>query len=134
MLQRAGDLVTDNPNVQWQALSAAGIFGREGQREAAIGSLERLYNVTGDPELKENIAHKLDLLNEERREETTSALLKRHDEAFSRIWQHDLPFVSRAGMLVLGPPTDALQCAGERTVQRGCARSWADWWLTDSAR
>src|SRR5262249_15232700 len=45
-LSRAAELVTDNPNVQWQALAAAGIFTREGQREAAIAFLERVYTVT----------------------------------------------------------------------------------------
>lgn len=123
MLVRAAELVTDNANAQWQTLGAAGIFTQQGQREAAIAFLERVYHVTDDPELRGNVAKRLGLLREEQRFE----LVKRHVGAFKEVWQHDLPFVSGTEVLVVGPPYDKAMCAGERFPLHGCARSWADW-------
>jgi tetratricopeptide (TPR) repeat protein len=129
MLARAAELVTDNQNAQWQTLGAAGIFTQEGQREAAIAFLDRVYRVTDDPELRENVLRKLQLLREEKRFE----LLKRHAEAFSTVWERDLPFVSATGVLVLGPPYDKARCAGEYFHLRDCARSWAEWGWAEPA-
>jgi hypothetical protein len=94
MLARAAELVTGNKNVQWQALAAAGIFTREGKREAAIAFLERVYAVTDDEELKENVAGKLRVL----RQEQTLEQARRHDDAFNQIQRKDLPFLSRTGL------------------------------------
>jgi len=146
MLARAAELVTTNQNVQWQALAAAGIFTREGNREAAIAFLERVYGVTDDEELKENVAGKLRAL----RQEQALDQARRHDEAFNQILKKDLPFLSRTGLLVVGPPHDGARCAGEspgplpeplRNPGRGgtyqgrsrdCAGSWAQWGIADS--
>ena len=129
MLARAAELVTDNPNAQWQTLGAAGIFTQEGQREAAIAFLERVYYMTDDPELRGNVARKLRLSREEQRFD----LLKRHSDAFKEVWERDLPFVSGTGVLVLGPPYDKARCAGEHLHLRECARSWAEWASADTA-
>ena len=120
-LARAAELVTDNHNVQWQALAAAGVFTREGNREAAIAFLERVYTVTDDEELKANVVAKLGVL----RQEGALEHAKRRGEAFHEAWRRDLPFVSRTGMLVIGPPYDAASCASSE--RRGCAESWAEW-------
>jgi hypothetical protein len=129
MLARAAEL-SDNQNVQWQSLAAAGIFTREGNREAAIAYLRRVYGVTDDEELKANVAAKLRALEDERQIERRKA----HAEAFNRVWQKDLPFVSRAGLLVLGPPYDRARCAGEGPDAPGCARSWAEWGSDEALR
>jgi hypothetical protein len=121
-LSRAAELETDNKNVQWQALAAAGIFTREGKREAAIAFLERVYGVTDDEELKANVAAKLGGLREEERLERR----KHHADAFNEAWRRDMPFVSRTGMLVLGPPSDPWGCSG-RVDEPGCSNSWAGW-------
>jgi hypothetical protein len=122
-LVRAAGLVTDNQNAQWQTLGAAGIFNQAGQREAAIAFLERVYHVTDDPELKDNVGQKLQLLREEARFE----LMKRHADTFKDLWQRDLPFISGTEVLVVGPPYDQARCAGGRVRLRDCARSWAEW-------
>jgi len=124
-------------NLAWQALAAAGIFTREGNREAAISFLEKAYAVTDDEELRAGIVQKLSAL----REEGAIERARRHGEAFNTIWQWDLRFASRIQLLVLGPPWDPASCAGELVGQRtdmltddgealpalDCTKSWADW-------
>jgi hypothetical protein len=128
MLARSAELVSDNQNVQWQALAAAGIFTREGDREATIAFLDRVYAVTDDEELKANVDAKLRLLKEERRSDRA----KRHAEAFNEIWRRDLTFVSKTELLVVGPPQEPLRCAGEAGRRHRCASSWAEWVFSDA--
>jgi hypothetical protein len=122
ILARAAEMVSDNENVQWQALAAAGIFTTEGNREASISFLERLESVTDSEELKTKVSRQLESLRDER----TSERRVRHDKAFNRMWRDDLPFVSRTEVLVVGPPYDPARCAGGRHAAE-CPRSWADW-------
>jgi hypothetical protein len=122
VLARTAELATDNQNAQWRTLAAAGIFTRQGKREAAIAFLERAYNATDDEELKENVSQKLRAL----RGEAYLEKRKRHEEAINRIWQKDLPFVSRTGLLVIGPPSDTALCAGEGQAAPPCTRAWSD--------
>jgi hypothetical protein len=131
VLSRAAELETGNQNVQWQALAAAGIFTREGKREAAIAFLERVYGVTDDEELRARVAAQLAAL----REEELVDRRKRQSEAFNEAWRKDMPFVSRTGMLVLGPRYDTSGCS-DRGAASGCANSWAGWAraLSDNAR
>ncbi|HEY3593170.1 MAG TPA: hypothetical protein VGL13_04830, partial [Polyangiaceae bacterium] len=128
VLARAAELSTWNQNAQWQALAAAGVFTREGKREAAIAFLERVYAVTDDDQLKANVSQKLALL----RQEATIDRAERRAKAFNEAWGRDLPFVSRTELLVVGPPYDAPSCAGmspptETTPRGACAESWAAW-------
>ncbi|HEX9294784.1 MAG TPA: hypothetical protein VF881_03090 [Polyangiaceae bacterium] len=122
-LARAAELGSDNQNLQWQATAAAGIFTREGNREAAIAFLERVYSVTDDEQLKANVAAKLDALREEQR----ASRAKRRADAFNELWRRDLPFVSRTKLLVLGPPFEAPRCSGGDRPANRCAQSWLDW-------
>jgi hypothetical protein len=129
MLARAAEL-TDNQNVQWQSLAAASIFSREGNREATIAFLNRVYNVTDNEELKAKVDAQLKALNEERWVDR----IRRHADAFNRVSQNDLPFVSRSHLLVVGPPRDPFRCSGETPGSPGCAGSWADWPFDDDPR
>jgi hypothetical protein len=122
VLARAAELSTQNQNAQWQTLAAAGIFTKEGNREAAISFLERVYAVTDDEELKANVAQKLALL----RREGTVDRAQRRARAFNEMWGRELPFVSRTELLVVGPPYDPTACAGGAPPRR-CAESWAAW-------
>jgi len=123
MLARAAELVSENQNVHWQALAAAGVFTREGNREAAIAFLERVYHITDDEQLKANAASKLAALRQEAAVEES----KRRSEVFHEIWGKDLPFMSRTGVLVVGPPYDPAACSGADRTSPNCAQSWADW-------
>ena len=121
-LARAAEFETENRNVQWQALGAAGILTRDGHRQAAIDFLERVYSVTDDEELRASVAAKLGSLLEEKRVEQR----KRQAEAFAEACRRDLPFVSRTGMLVLGPRYEPSGCS-DRHDAPSCANSWAGW-------
>ena len=123
MLARAAELVSDNQNVHWQALAAAGVFTREGNREAAIAFLERVYHITDDEKLKANVAGKLAGL----RQEAALDDAKRRSEVFNEMWGRDFPFLSRTGVLVLGPPYQPASCVGADRASPDCAESWADW-------
>ena len=122
-LAHAAELSSGNQKAQWQALAAAGIFTREGNREAAIAFLEKAYAVTDDDELKRDIHAKLDTL----RQEGAFERAKRRAQAFEEEWRRDLSFVSRTGILVLGPRFDASRCSGGAHSERQCSQSWADW-------
>ena len=123
MLARAAELVSDNENIHWQALAAAGVFTREGNREAAIAFLERVFHITDDEKLKANVANKLSAL----RQEAAIDEAKRRSELFNEIWGSDIPFLSRTGLLVLGPPYEPAACAGADRVSADCAETWAAW-------
>jgi tetratricopeptide (TPR) repeat protein len=139
VLARAAQLVgrDRDRNLAWQALAAAGIFTREGNREAAISFLEKAYAVTDDAELRDGIAQRLTVLQHEGAVERA----RRHADAFNRIWQWDLRFVSKMRLMVVGPPWDPSSCAGELPGSRAdmltddgevvpsleCAKSWTDW-------
>ena len=121
VLARAAELSTENKNAQWQALAAAGIFTKEGKREAAISFLARVYAITDDDELRANISQKLAVL----RQEATLERAQRRSRAFNEVWG-ELPFVSRTELLVVGPPYDAAACAGSAPGAR-CSENWAAW-------
>ena len=123
MLARAAELVSDNENIHWQALAAAGVFTREGNREAAIAFLERVFHITDDEKLKANVATKLSAL----RQEAAIDEAKRRSELFNEIWGRDLPFMSRTGLLVLGPPYESAACAGADRASPDCVETWAAW-------
>lgn len=124
MLQRAAELSGDDSSIAWQALGAAGILHRAGEREASIRFLRRTQSVTDDEELKAKIQKQLDeLLSEDER-----AAIKRQEAAFRKVWRDDLPFVSMTELLILGPPRDAAWCAGSaRFDAPECARTWKEW-------
>ncbi|HKQ71407.1 MAG TPA: hypothetical protein VJT73_18815 [Polyangiaceae bacterium] len=123
VLARAADLVSTNQNVQWQALAAAGVFTKEGNREAAISFYERLYTLTDEESLRAKVVEHLAAL---RREGAVDEAKRRRD-AFQQLWRADLPFVSATGLLVLGPPSSAAACAGVTTPSPRCPQDWSGW-------
>jgi hypothetical protein len=124
MLTRATELGGKDSNISWQALGAAGILGRAGERDAQISFLQRTIAVTDDEELKQRVREQLDRLLGERAAEA----YRRRLDGFTAIWRRDLPFVSKATMLVLGPPRDPAYCAGgAHADEPRCATSWRTW-------
>ena len=122
VMARALELGTDS-QTQWHALAAAGTLTKRGQREAAVGFLERAYNLTDDPELRGEILRQLQGLKAQEAIERAKALTQRFDTA----WRDELPFVSRSQMLLLGPRVDPSTCAGPgRSGQPECRRDWLD--------
>jgi tetratricopeptide (TPR) repeat protein len=122
-LARAAELGGENANISWQAIGGVGILNRAGERDAAIRFLRRTLAVTDDDELKEKIRPQLEaLMGEEQRE-----LYQRREAAFVELWREDLPFVSKAKMLLLGPPPNPAYCAGgAHALEAACATTWRE--------
>jgi len=123
-LARAAELAGDaKENITWQALAAAGVYTKAGERQAAIDYLERAYLVTDSDDLREQIARRLAAL----KQDAEADRVKRLTESFSQRWKDDFRFVSRTKVLVLGPRWDASRCVGVRSSEDGCEQSWRDW-------
>ncbi|MEJ7735414.1 MAG: hypothetical protein WKG00_40285, partial [Polyangiaceae bacterium] len=53
--------------------------------------------------------------------------LQRKDQRFRELWQHDLPFVNKNMVLLLGPPADPA-CVGRANARDPrCALTWREW-------
>ena len=124
IMAHACDLASDNGNVPYQCMTAADIFNRAGEREAAIDAVRRTLQVTDDPELEKRELAFLRLKLDEREADD----LERRKTLFRSAWMNDLPFVSKNKLLVIGPRVDALACAGvERAEAPECAPTWKSW-------
>ena len=124
MLARAAELGGDDASISWQALGGAGILGRTGEREAQIRFLQRTLAVTDDEELKQKVRTQLEPLLGEK---DADAYRRRLDQ-FGALWRHDLPFVGKTTLLVIGPPPDPAYCAGGAHADEArCAMTWRDW-------
>jgi len=123
--QRASELGAGQNSLQWHSLAGAGILSRSGEREAAIGFLERAYAVTDDLEMRETILDKIRGLKGER------AALRAQQTAsrFEETWKLEFPFVSRTKILLLGPAADPWECVGSplRHPPVPCIRDWRTW-------
>ncbi|MEB2313460.1 MAG: hypothetical protein OZ928_16575 [Polyangiaceae bacterium] len=130
-LQRACELVGDNPNIPYHCITAATLLTNAGKREAMVQFLERLLAVSDDPEVRKLALGYLEQqLGNTQREEVEQRFLRFHDA-----WGKDLGFVSRGVLLIVGPRFDPARCAGlERALEPGCATTWADWSRAADAR
>ena len=124
LLARAADIAVDDKFATWQALSAAKLLNRAGQRDAEIRLYRRLLLVSDDNELKERVHVQLArLVGEERNE-----LFQRMEDEVSRLRHNDLPFVKRLELMVVGPARSAAACAGPAQAGNlACAPTWKDW-------
>jgi hypothetical protein len=124
ILSRAAELGGEDANITWQALGAAGIFHRAGQRDAEIRLRLRALAVTDDPELKARLERELGKLLHEDRRERDLGLQQRFFDA----WQREAPFLPRGMMLLFGPPVVAARCAGPgHEKDPRCAFTWRAW-------
>lgn len=124
LLMRAAELGAADANLQWHAIAGAAVLNRQGERGAAIAFLERTYELTEDPELREEILRQLRGLRGEDAADRAKSAARRFESA----WHGDLPFVSRHMLLLLGPRADAAGCAGPGQSERPeCARDWRAW-------
>jgi len=124
VLARACELASDNENVPYQCMTAAGLLNDAGEREAAIDAARRLLQVTDDPDIERRelayLGKKLDEREAERAE--------RRKTLFRTVWKSDLPFVSKNKMLIIGPRFDPGLCAGMGHVEDpGCSATWRSW-------
>lgn len=128
LLQRAAELGTGQNDLQWHALAGAAVLSRNGEREAAIGFLERSYAVTDDEELRGKILDNLRALQGER----VALRARQTATQFETTWREELPFISRGKILLLGPHANPWECAGiVKANARSCARDWQSWTQQD---
>jgi hypothetical protein len=123
MLARAAELGGGDANVSWQAIGGAGILTRAGERDAAIRFLQRTLSVTDDEELKAQLRRQLAALMGQQDAER----LQQKDQRFRDLWHHDLPFVNKTMVLLLGPPVDAACVGGANVHDPRCALTWREW-------
>jgi tetratricopeptide (TPR) repeat protein len=124
LMARAGELGAADSNLQWHALASTRMLTRTGERAAAISFLERIFEVTEDPELRASVLRQLRGLRAEETAERAELSMQRFEAA----WREDLPFVSRTMLLLLGPRVDPASCAGPgRSGAEDCVRDWKRW-------
>ncbi|MCU0659379.1 MAG: hypothetical protein MUF64_30195 [Polyangiaceae bacterium] len=124
LMARAGELGASDVNLQWHALASVRTLNRSGERAAAIAFLERIHEMTEDPELRAEVLRQLQSLQAEDAAERAKNSAQRFEEA----WRSEFPFVSRAMVLLLGPGVDPAACAGPGKQGRpGCVRAWKQW-------
>lgn len=123
-MARACELASDNPNIPYQCINAAGLLNQSGQREALIQMLTRTLAVNDDPEIRAQALRALkNWVGERQREKFES-----RDSKFQNLWARDLPQVSKERMLLLGQRVDPERCAGLETgSKQSCASSWRRW-------
>lgn len=124
LMMRAGELGAADVNLQWHSLASVATLSRAGEKQAAIDFLERIFEVTEDAELRQEIIKQLWAL----KAEASVDKVRESDQRFDAVWRGQLPFVSRSMLLLLGPPTRVFSCAGPgRFSKAGCLRDWPSW-------
>jgi hypothetical protein len=128
MLARAADLGGNQSFITAQALGGAGLLSKAGERDAAIRFYRRTLAVTDDPELKDKIQALLDHLVGEKNAQARQDLFHRLEQGILDAWHHDVPYVARRRLMILGPPRDPAYCAGDaHRLEPACAGSWQEW-------
>lgn len=123
-LARAAELGGDKGYAGWSAVASANILSRQGERDAAIRLVQRTLAVTEDEELRERLQRQLTMLLGEQKAEA----YKRRQLMLLEVSRHDLPFVGKTSLHVLGPPFDTAYCAGGQSAEeQRCAITWKAW-------
>jgi hypothetical protein len=121
-LARACELVGSNEDIPYQCITAASLFTKAGETEAAVDFLERLLTVSDDDEIRE-MALKLLMVKVSEREKERAQTRADEVRAAARA---DLSFVGFTKALVLGPGFDPAACAGG-AGRRECSTSYSAW-------
>jgi hypothetical protein len=119
-LARACELIGNNENIPYQCITAARLLDNAGAATDSRKFLERMRQVSDDPEIHRFIDAQLKRLGAAQDE----GRLQAHREAFTHAWGADLPFITRGALLVVGPNWDPAACAGSELK---CATSWRAW-------
>jgi tetratricopeptide (TPR) repeat protein len=124
LLAKACELASNNANIPYHCIVAAGIFDKAGQREAVIQMLSRTLAVNDDETIRKQALALLQKAMSEREREQ----YERRLDALTAIWQREVPFASRNLLSLLGPSPDVFRCAGAAAFSSpGCHTSWITW-------
>jgi hypothetical protein len=128
-LIHAGELGSKDENLMWHTIAAVGLLReKEAERGALIRFLERVYAMTEDEELREDVLNKLRVLGKDQEE---SRDIQRQ-RAFDGLWRK-MPFINRTQLRIIGPMPDTWDCAGALTSNQRtdrCLRDWSAWGRT----
>lgn len=101
-----------------KSLSATSILTKSGERRATIDHLQRVYAVTDDAAVREQILLRLQQLESDAGIADAAAVVERE-------WQTRYGFLPRGVTLLVGPYRSAAKCAGPASYERrGCASDW----------
>jgi hypothetical protein len=93
------------------AVSAAGVMGDVGEKQAALRFLERAYAMTEHPSMAaihEGIGQRLVALLGQMEDDQAGALMR----VLGDRWQREMPAVTLDDYLLVGPVVDTARCAG----------------------
>lgn len=128
LLTRACELSSDDENIPYQCIVAAGMLNKSGMHEANIQFLERFLAVNDDPEVRARAESYLRKALKAQGKE----MVELHSRRFREAWQTDLGFASQDMALVVGPGFDPVACVQSEagTEPEGCATAWRELGIT----
>lgn len=138
-LERSVELSGNDPMVVSRALGGGVEFARLGDRDAAIRFFNKVITMTDDEDLRDKARKKLEeIQNDTTQISEEKALLVEKQRLEGRRfqfleWQRKLlrrqyfAGLHSDAMRVIGPPEPAALCAGGRSDDALCAKSWTDW-------
>lgn len=123
-LARSCELIGSNQNIPHHCITAAALFTEAGKRDVVQGFLERVMAISDDPQIQALAGGYLGrVVNEAERDRADQ-----RNKRFRAFWQHDLTFVSRESLTLLGPGFDPARCAGVVAASSpACIASFRAW-------
>ena len=124
LLTRACELQSDDENIPYQCIVAAGMLNDSGMHLANIEFLERFLAVNDDPEMRARAENYLRKALKAQGQE----MIELHSRRFRDAWKADLGFATQDLALVVGPGFDPAACvraAGDRE-REACATTWRE--------
>lgn len=121
-LAHACEIVSSNENIPFQCISAASLFSKAGEVEAAVDFCSKMLVVSDDEEIQQ-LARACLMKAMDARE---SEHKQRRSDEIRAAWRADLAFASPGKELILGPGFDVARCAGGN-ASVACATTWAAW-------
>lgn len=102
-----------------RSLAATTILDRAGERSAAIAHAQRVYALTDDPSIREEMLLRLRKLQASDESERAISTVERE-------WRDNFRAFSRGEALLLGPLRDPAACAGPQSFDRpDCPSDWS---------
>ena len=128
LLTRACELQSDDENIPYQCIVAAGMLNKSGMHEANIRFLERFLAVNDDPEVR---ARAESYLRKALKAQGLE-MIELHSRRFREAWKADLGFATQDMALVVGPDFDPVACVGAAAAKtpESCATAWRELGLT----
>ena len=124
LLARSCELQSDDENIPYQCIVAAGMLNKSGMHEANIQFLERFLAVNDDPEVRARAESYLRKALKAQGKE----MIELSSRRFRAAWKADLGFAPQDMALVVGPGFDPVACVQAPTQPEPdrCATAWRE--------